>query len=167
MSATGRDSHRIPQDLYETPVSCASAILRQINFARVHSCFEPCAASGRIYSRLPKPKYYAEISEGVDYLAHNWPKVDLVITNPPFSLALEFLNKSFEHADSIIYLLRLNYLGTKKRKSWWRAHRPTHLYVLSQRPSFVYSGNDATEYAWFVWCRGKNIMKQRPGIYVL
>jgi len=92
--------------------------------------------------------------------------LDLIITNPPFKIALEFLEKSLTESKTVIYLLRLNFLGTLKRKEFWNANQPTHLFTLAKRPSFTGKGTDATEYAWFVWDRG-NFMKQEKGIYVI
>jgi len=49
-------------------------------------------------------------------------------------------------------LLRLNFLASRKRHGWWNLHRPSALFVLSQRPSFTEDGQtDATDYAWFYW----------------
>jgi hypothetical protein len=81
----------------------------------VSSSLEPCRASGRIYDRLPGDRWYAEIEEGIDYLDAAFPEVDLIVTNPPFSIAAEFLEKSLTEASCVVYLLRLNFLGTKRR----------------------------------------------------
>lgn len=89
--------------------------------------------------------------------------VDLIVTNPPFSLSMEFLTKSLSEAQTVVYLLRLNYLGSAERKTFWKQNQPTHLYVLSNRPSFTGLGTDATEYAWFVWDRGQ-LFIDPPGI---
>ena len=48
-------------------------------------------------------------------------------------------------------LLRLNFLGSRKRAKWWRERRP-EVYVSPARPSFSPDGRtDSTEYAWFIW----------------
>jgi hypothetical protein len=77
--------------------------------------------------------------------------VDLVITNPPYSLAQEFIETSMGLAKvAVVMLLRLNYLASERRSAFMRAH-PPDVYVLPNRPSFTGKGTDATEYAWFVW----------------
>lgn len=77
-----------------------------------------------------------------------------IIGNPPYSLALEFLEKCFEitnESTEIIMLLRTAFLESKKRYNFWQRHPLNRLYVLSQRPSFTGKGTDATSYSWFIW----------------
>lgn len=167
MSAQGRGTVRAAQDLYPTPAYCVDLILSRIFADFVATSCEPCRAAGSIYDKLPGARSYAEISEGIDYLNTAFPtRFDLIVTNPPFSLALEFLIKSLSEADTVCYLLRLNFLGTKKRRQFWQENPPSHLYVLSTRPSFTGHGTDATEYAWFCWDRG-GLLIDPPGIHVL
>lgn len=75
---------------------------------------------------------------------------DVVITNPPYSLAMEFVEASLRLAPYVAMLLRLNWLGSEGRSRFLRGCMPD-VYVLPQRPSFVGGGTDATEYGWFVW----------------
>lgn len=77
--------------------------------------------------------------------------------NPPYSLALDFINKSLEllHPGGLlIFLLRTNFLESEKRFKWWQEHPLSGLYTLHKRPSFTGRGTDATSYSWFVWERG-------------
>lgn len=84
---------------------------------------EPCRGDeGRIYDRVPLPesqKDWAGISMGRDYLAHDFGRqFDVIITNPPFSLTEEFLEKSLAELKpdgTLIYLQRVNFLGSIKR----------------------------------------------------
>lgn len=166
MSATNRGANRSIQDFYPTPKSAIHVILERIKLDQVTSSCEPCRGDDAIFKFLPGNRSWAELSKGIDYLSCPMLFVELIMTNPPFSLALEFLEKSLTHGLTIVYLLRLNFLGTKKRKPFFQKNPPTHLYILSQRPSFTGHGTDATEYAWFVWDRGE-LMEDKPGIYVL
>lgn len=103
------------------------------------------------------------------YLAWQPRRVsDLIITNPPFSLALAFLQKSLGEARTVISLLRLNFLGSQKRRAFWQEDRPSHVLVLAERPSFSRDGRtDATEYAWFCWdWEGRHVLLP-PGVHVL
>lgn len=96
------------------------------------------------------------------------PQVDLIITNPPFSLALQFLEKSLSEAPTVVYLLRLRFLASVKRGAWWHMHPPTHQFVLSKRPSFTGDGrNDSADYAWFAWDRGGFITTAQPFNWLL
>lgn len=81
-------------------------------------------------------------------------KYKTIITNPPYSLAMEFILKSFELVEpdgEVIMLLRLAFLESKKRYDFWQKHPVNKLYILSERPSFTGKGTDATAYGWFVW----------------
>ena len=169
MSATNRGAVRNPQDAYYTPQWCVKLLLKELNINPEMIFLEPCKGGGNIYDLVDtKIKLWAELDEGVDFLSYTPPQPPtLIITNPPFSLALEFLLKSLLHKEAtVIFLLRLNFLGSQKRKPFWNKFPPSHLYVLSERPSFTGHGTDATEYAWFVWDR-QNICLKPAGVYVI
>ena len=75
---------------------------------------------------------------------------DLVISNPPYGDAEKFVEHALTIGRTCCFLLRLNWLASKKRAAFHRAH-PSDVFVLPRRPSFTNGGTDATEYAWFVW----------------
>ena len=83
----------------------------------------------------------------------HWP-VDLVLTNPPYSLAEQFIRRAADHARSHAWLLRLNFLAAQKRLPLWADLGTPDVYVLPKRPSFTGAGTDSCEYAWFVWPAG-------------
>lgn len=77
----------------------------------------------------------------------------VVIGNPPFALAMEFIDRAMKvYPDaSIAFVLRLNFAGSAGRARFMRDSKPS-VYVLPNRPSFTPSGKtDSIEYAWFVW----------------
>jgi predicted RNA methylase len=81
---------------------------------------------------------------------------DLIIANPPFKLAMEFVQKALAltHGGStgqVAMLLRLAFLASMKRAAFHRLW-PSDVYVLPRRPSFTPDGKtDSTDYAWFVF----------------
>ena len=76
---------------------------------------------------------------------------DVSISNPPFSIAMEFIEKSMEIASSTAMLQRLNFVGSAKRHEFMKKHKPD-IYVIPNRPSFKATGEtDSIEYAWFVF----------------
>lgn len=172
MSSTGRSPVRVAQDVYPTPAYCVEKLLPWLNLTgrdgRPLMFFEPCRGGGAISDRIPSNarKGHCEIREGTDYLTTPavmtgaWP-VDLIITNPPYSLALEFLRKSLSEAHTVVYLLRLNFLGSLARKPFWDEHPPTHLFTITPRPRFVNGGSDSCEYGWFIWDRGGRVLTDR------
>ena len=78
---------------------------------------------------------------------------DLAITNPPYSLALEFVQHSLrwihEHG-RVCMLLRLAFLEGQERGKWVREHMPD-VFVLPKRPAFINGKTDSCAYAWMIW----------------
>ena len=109
-------------------------------------------------------KEYADIIQIGDYFELGPPpdqQYGMIITNPPFSLAMEFIRRSLK-ADTrfVVMLLRLNYVGSQDRHNFFTTCTPD-IYVLPNRPSFKGTGDvDSIEYAWFVWDRS-NLHRSR------
>jgi len=165
MSATGRSDVRRSDDFYATPAWCTLALLPHLTRCSV---LDPCAGDGAILDTVRQAwgceaigievdKDRADRSRSVwrNALTHEpWPYADQIITNPPYSLASEFVERAITTGRDCAFLLRLNYLGSKKRAKFHREH-PCDVYVLPRRPSFTNGGTDATEYAWMVWGHGR------------
>lgn len=76
---------------------------------------------------------------------------DVIITNPPFRLAQQFVSKCMEHSDIVVMLLRVNFIGSAKRATFMREHAPD-VHTLPNRPSFIGGGKtDSPEYGWFIF----------------
>lgn len=158
-----KKGERRDYDVYETPEWAVQALLDVIPINPSWTYLEPCRASGRFYNHMPLGSAWGEIREGVDYLNTYYPNhVDCIITNPPYSLAQEFVTKALDDADVVIMLLRLGFLESMKRWEWWQENPITSLMVLSQRPSFTEDGKtDGSGYAYFIWDR-KNRLNLKP-----
>lgn len=81
-------------------------------------------------------------------------KYSIIIGNPPYSKAIEFVKKSLELLEEngiLILLLRTAFLESKSRYEFWQENPLNRLYTLSKRPSFTGRGTDATSYSWFIW----------------
>jgi hypothetical protein len=175
MSATNRSDVRHPDDFYETPTWLTEALMPHLRAYLEETgtinpgmkILEPSAGAGAITRVLsenfgPIPVYALDLNpraEGIgqgDFLeVKPTPGYDLIITNPPYSLAMEFIKHALKFRrdkNSIVaMLLRINFLGSRKRAKWHRRH-PTRLHVTPKRPAFTLDGKtDATEYAWFLW----------------
>jgi len=75
----------------------------------------------------------------------------VVIGNPPYSSALDFVKKAMElKPHYICFLLRISFLGSEERSNFMRVNMPD-VYMLPNRPSFRGNGADTSEYAWFCW----------------
>jgi hypothetical protein len=88
------------------------------------------------------------------------PEQDIIITNPPFYQAEEIITKALQDVNTggfVIMLLRLNFLGSEKRKKFLDANTPKYIFVHHKRISFTDSKKtDSVEYAHFVWVKGEN-----------
>ena len=149
-----------PTDFYATPPWCYENL--NIDWSAFSSAHEPCRGDGRIHFFLEEeqnlPCTYSEINEGKDFF--DWEEgTDLILTNPPFSIAKEFIDHSLANSQTCIMLLRINYLGSISRHEWWKENTPIAIHVLSKRPSFTGKGTDATDYAWYVWDKSDRLDK--------
>lgn len=103
-----------------------------------------------------------------DYLAHRIGFTPhLIITNPPFHLAVPIIQKALRDVRDggmVIMLQRLNFFGSGKRKEFWKTTMPLFTYTFSERMSFETKRScelagkewkpgqtDSIEYAHFVW----------------
>lgn len=101
----------------------------------------------------------------------------IIITNPPFSLAVPIIEKALDDVAEngyVIMLLRLNFFGSKERKPFFDKYTPEWCFVHHIRIGFTdqkdrdgyiqfdKSGNikrgstDSIEYAHFVFRKGYN-----------
>ena len=138
MSRAKPVSERNPYDFYATPEWCYEQL--DFPFHLFETAHEPCRGDGRIVTFLENKGLTVtstEIREGEVELA---PAV----------------------AGDLVMLLRINFLGSKKRYNFWKKNPAAAIYVLTKRPSFTGKGTDATEYAWFVWQKKEYI---KPGIH--
>lgn len=108
-----------------------------------------------------------DISGGVDYLTAETPEnVDFIITNPPFSLAQEFIEKSLERGIPFAFLLKSQFWHAKKRYALFYAHPPTYVLPLTWRPDFLFKtrgkGSPLMDVMWVVWIPGKTHTLYRP-----
>lgn len=175
MSSTNRGGKRSPADYYPTPGWCVHRLLEEVDLPGGH-WLEPAGGEGAIIDAVSavrddvawsaveirdecRPGLLARTGRGRvrigDFVTQPGRKrFDVIITNPPFSMAEEFVRASLSRADHVVMLLRLNFLASAGRAELMRQH-PPGVYVLPNRPSFDGKGTDSIEYAWFHW-RGES-----------
>ena len=139
-------------DYYSTPEWCYKELPIQWElFESAHE--EPCSGDGRIVRFLESKGINttsSEIREGRNYL--DWTGyTDLILSNPPYNQAKEFIEHSLVRANTVIMLLRLGFLSSQKRYPFNTINPITGLYTLSRRPHFINGKSDYSDYAWFCW----------------
>ena len=153
MSSTNRGTKRNAADFYSTPAGAFAPLMPIL--PRNVSYWEPACGDCRLFAWLTDEGFAAggtDLAIGGDFLADKTTR-EFIITNPPFALAQEFVSHALRHSYETMMLLRLNFLGSQKRRDWWQLNEPSALFVLSSRPDFTDGGGDSCEYAWFYWGR--------------
>ena len=173
--STTRD--RVDNDFYATPRNAIEAILNEVKLDG--SILEPAAGQGHISKVLKEYYPYSEIVStdliqreerfgipiqgGVDFLTHEFNrKFDNVITNPPFNLAQEFIEKALELSnDKVIMFAKIQLLEGNKRRELFDNTPLKYVYVFSKRVNPLRNGEELDEkgkpwsstmcFAWFVW----------------
>lgn len=99
----------------------------------------------------------------IDFLTHDYNrKFDTVMTNPPFSLAKEFIEKSLNISNKyVIMLCKIQLLEGVKRKDMFENTPLKYVYVHTTRQATWKDGKEFDEkgkkwattmcLAWFVW----------------
>lgn len=177
---------RASEDYYATPPEATRALLERVDFPIVvggyHNCFlEPCVGGGHIADVI-KEFYPEAIVVGYDIVDRGYPETvisnfltlertfvefDNIITNPPYSLAQQFLEKSMEYIGTggkIAMFLKIQFLEGQKRKKLFAKYPPKYVYVFSKRQNPWRNGSPLDEkgkpwsstmcFAWFVWEEG-------------
>lgn len=176
MSSTKRGGKRSEADWYGTPPYCVYRLLEALKLPG-GEWLEPAVGDGAIVRAVAKVRSdvtwagldirktaFIKKSGGKfavgnflkpatypDGFLYEGAKRPVCITNPPFSLAMPFIETAFEHAEQVVMLLRLNFIGSEKRADFMRTNTPD-IYTLPNRPPFRGDGKtDSIEYGWFVW----------------
>ncbi len=136
---------------------------------------EPAAGEGHIVnvlkSRYPHSKIISrdlvdrgidEIESGVDFLSDNREEhYDFTITNPPFNIAKDFIDRSLQISDVAFIFAKLQFLEGVSRKPWFANVPLKYVYVYSHRANPWRNGKSTDEngkkwsstmaFAWYVF----------------
>ena len=169
--------NRQAEDFYATPKNTTEAILKLLDVSP-KSILEPSAGMGHISKVLEKYYPNSEIVStdivdrgycegGVDFLTYNFKRnFDLIITNPPFKYAKDFVEKALTISnDKVVMLLKIQFLESVSRKEFLEKSPLKYVYVFSKRQNTMKDGlkinprtgkgwNSAFLLAWFVWEKG-------------
>ena len=168
----GRQASVDKLDLFPTPPWATRALCEHV-IEPLGAVWEPAAGLGHMAEVLREyfPRVYASdvhdygvgykvgsfVGEGAD-LAERPFSPDWVITNPPFSLALEFVERGIEEANTgVAMLVRSVWAESATRFDRLFSKRPPAIIAqFVERVPMVKGRWDpkastATGYAWFVW----------------
>lgn len=158
-------------DLYETPEVAIEALLRAVLLP--HFIWEPACGPGSIVRSLRSSGRNVIATDLVDYRCPNSqsgidflmerkapPLTQAIITNPPFKLAGEFVERGLELCPRVIMLLRLAFLESKRRTAILDGGSLASVLVFKNRLPMMHRGGwdgnksgSAMAFAWFCWDR--------------
>ena len=144
---------------------------------------EPCVGNGNILNKI-KELYPRASCVGVDIVDRGYEgsviykdfldkdtlvgRPDLIITNPPYNCASEFVEKSIETLNlggKCCMFLKIQFLEGQKRKELFDKYPPKYIYVFRNRMATWNNGQEFDPktgkhwcttmcHSWFVWEKG-------------
>lgn len=167
-----RDEKREEHDFYATSPSAIPPLLHVLKWENGGKyIWEPCAGKGHLSEALIAFGHNVLSTDlinrgygigGIDFLKptlYDFLPFDAIITNPPYSHALECVKRSIELAPVACHFLNIRFLESAKRRKFFDLHPPRYVCVFTERiPSsknglFPLKENSAVCYAWFIWMR--------------
>jgi hypothetical protein len=161
--------NREKDDFYPTWPGATAALL---SVERFDGAIWECAAGEGDMSRVLADAGYHVISTDlidrgycearVDFLMEWTARAPNIVTNPPFGLAHEFVDKALElMTGKVAMFLRLAFLEGLKRGEWLPNTPLARVYIMSRRVpmqrgriSEAGDGHGVIAFAWFVWEHG-------------
>lgn len=155
---TGRRSET---DFYPTPPEVTQALLRFLDLREGTVVWEPACGEMDMVSAIQREGFSCiatDLKYGQDFLAMPFQECDWIITNPPFSLAEQFIRKSAEYNVPFAMLLKSQYWHAAKRVALFSEITPAYVLPLTWRPDFLFKkkgkGAPLMDVIWCVWIPG-------------
>ena len=149
-------------DLYETPPCAIEALLRIEPLPKV--IWEPCAGGGTIVAVLEAHRHHVIAndiaSDGTNFLLRREAPADVeaIVTNPPFSLAADFVCRGL--VSKVVILERIQFLESEARADLFDAGKLVRILVFRNRVPRMHRtdwqgkrASPAMTLAWFVFDR--------------
>ena len=165
-------------ECYETPEWAARAILEKELLT--YHVWDPCTGRGVLAKAAASSGHVVKASDVhdwgygqthdflEDHLTYVWgfdPEITTIFMNPPFSRAVDFVEKAHEiGVRKIVCFQRLSWFESRRRKTFWDKHPPARIWVCGDRatcwrvdiPEEQRVNGTTTAHAWFVWEKGQN-----------
>lgn len=163
-------SERDPHDFYATPPLATELLLGLEKFSDL--IWEPACGNGDMCKVLESNGYRVLATDliqrnygrgGIDFLSTHEKFEGDIITNPPYSIAQEFVEHAIELVAperKVAMFLRLSFLEGKRRAKLFSSTPPKTVYVASGRFNcgkngiFQTDSKSAVAHAWFIWEKG-------------
>jgi hypothetical protein len=163
---------RKPSDFYPTPYDGTESLMPVIDMAFPEGAriWEPCSGDMDMVRVLEWHGHKVTATElrdtgqgitGFDFLrddpveAFGWePDPDMIVMNPPFSLAREFIEKALSYTPNVACLVKIDYWNAISRYDFFQDHIPVFFFPLTFRLAFLKEerGNSPLmNTAWVVW----------------
>ena len=113
--STSIKKREIPNDIFITPIQLAKINIDMIEYNIEDIWYDPFKNNGSYYNQFPNDnKKWSEILENKDFFQFN-EKIDIICSNPPYSIIDKVLEKSVELKPRVIsYLIGINNLTPKR-----------------------------------------------------
>jgi hypothetical protein len=146
-SLVGYSNQRADHDFYPSPPEAIHALLRVENF--VGDIWEPACGDGAISKILEE---YGHVVKSTDLIDRGYGEgghdflwstdtATNIITNPPFTLGQEFVEKALSATtDKVAILCKLQFLEGAKRKKMFESSPLKSVYVFSKRLTMTRNG---------------------------
>ena len=102
-----------PNDKIYTPPKVVDIMIDFCGYTEGDLVLEPARGLGAIYDKLKEPKEYCEIEMDKDFFDYV-KKVDLIITNPPYSILDKFLKHTYSLCNKFCFLIGMYSLTPKR-----------------------------------------------------
>ena len=159
-------------DFYPTPANVTDALLRFLKLP-VGVVWEPACGDGAM-SKVIEQHGLLVISTdlreagygegGVDFLMSAPRECDAIITNPPFALSADFVERAVTIAPVVALLFKSQFWHSKKRQPIFERNPPAWVLPLTWRPDFMFGergGAPTMDCLWTVWKRGETDTRYR------
>lgn len=161
---------RSQSDFYPTPPEVTQALLDFLQIPHGTLVWEPACGEGHMAEVMVRNGLNVigtDIKCGVDFLSADKPaEIKWIITNPPFSLAEEFIRRCAVHAIPFALLLKSQYWHAARRVSLFWEITPAYVLPLTWRPDFLFKtrggGSPLMDVIWCVWIPEKYGTKYIP-----
>lgn len=155
---------RMDNDFYSTPEIATLELLKREKFeGNILECACGTGAISKVLIReIPNEVISKDLIDrgyGItnqDFL-NEIQIYDNIITNPPFNIAQDFVEKALKLSKSkVAFLMRVQFLEGKKRKTLFDKNPPSRVYVFSYRLPYLRGDDEQPETSamclcWFVW----------------